>query len=421
MQVIDALTVGPRILAPVEMVESPVWKYKWASLYSGIRFGEEAKSLELLRRARRHWLSHQEQIIVEEDKRLGEWRVHILDTTDYPRAKAATVPRGYAHSAQGMRVGHNLSILSQRVARGSWTLPLEILLIDVGENAGLFGAKQVAEYARRVGWQPNDILAVDAYYTKAPYLRPMNEVGANVLGRAAANRVFYLPPPPYCGRGRPPLKGRKIKLNDGRTLPATDAQEEVNLPDGGTVLISRWDDVRMRGWLSKRLVLYRVIEYRCDGKARYRRPLWLIYVPTEKVAIPSPAEAAAIYDCRFGIEHSLRFFKQELSLTAAQFNGSDALERIALWVELVATAYWQLFALRALADLQEHSLPSRWRNAKLSPRVVRRIALALFNKFGITSPKPKPRGKSPGRAMGTRFAPRKRYRVYRKRKRRVIA
>jgi hypothetical protein len=416
MQIIDALTVGPRILAPVEMVESPLWKYQWASLYSGIRFGEEAKSLEELRRARSNWLGRQEQLI-EQDKRLGEWRVHILDSTDYPRPKAETVRRAYAHSAEGMRVGHNLSILSQRVGSGSWTLPVEILLIDVGENAGEFGASQVAQYAGRVGWQPEDVLAVDAYYTKAPYLKPMQKAGVNVLGRVAANRVFYLPPPPYCGRGRPPQKGRKIKLNDARTLPDADTVEQVKLYDGGRIEISCWEDVRMRGWLTQDLVLYRVIEYRSDGKARYRRPLWLIYIRGEQSERPTPAEASAIYDCRFGIEHSLRFLKQELSLTAAQFNSTDALHRIALWVELVATAYWQLFALRSLVNLKQQSLPRWWRSSKLTPRAVRRLALALFVKFGIDPPKPKPRGKAPGRSKGTRFEPRKRFRVFRRRKR----
>src|SRR5262249_28342729 len=98
------------------------------------------------------------------------------------------------------------------------------------------------------------------------FRRPVHELGLSVLGRVASNRVFYLGPPAYRGFGRPPVRGRKIKLNDARTLPPIDAQDEWKLEAGGRIEVSRWDDVRMRQWPAQQLVLYRVIEYRADGK-----------------------------------------------------------------------------------------------------------------------------------------------------------
>jgi hypothetical protein len=63
------------------------------------------------------------------------------------------------------------------------------------------------------------------------------------------------------------VRGRKIKLNDARTLPQRDAKEEWELENDGRIEVSRWDDVRMRKWLGQRLVLYRVIECRAEGMA----------------------------------------------------------------------------------------------------------------------------------------------------------
>ena len=75
---------------------------------------------------------------------------------------------------------------------GSWYLPLEIGLIPVGQAPTQFGATQVGAYVQRWGWQPDEILAVDAAYTNAPTLRPLVAAGVNTLGRVSSKRVFYL-------------------------------------------------------------------------------------------------------------------------------------------------------------------------------------------------------------------------------------
>jgi hypothetical protein len=174
----------------------------------------------------------------------------------------------------------------------------------------------------------------------------------------------------------------------------------------------------MKGWLSQPLVLYRVIEYRSDKTKRYSRPLWLIYVQG-KGEIPTPSQGQAIYGSRFSIEASIRFMKQELGLIAPQFNGSDAKLRVGLWVELVAQAFWQLFVFKRAAKAQESSLPAWWKSKKLTPGAVRRQALAIMVKSAIQRPKPKVRGKSPGRALGVRFQPRWRFKIFKRRKRRA--
>ena len=171
----------------------------------------------------------------------------------------------------------------------------------------------------------------------------------------------------------------------------------------------------MKQWPTQKLSLYRVIEYKADGKTRYKRPLWLIFVPAAaQLETPTPRQAEAIYDERFSIEHSLRFLKGELGMTAGQFNGQAAEGRVQVWVELAATAFWHLWVLRELAATNTEKLPGWWRSGKWTPGAVKKVAAGLLLGFGWSKPQPKPRGKSPGRVAGTKIAPRKRFKVYRK-------
>lgn len=397
-----------------------MWGYRWSSLYTGIdRASQELAEtisdndwLQELRKQRLAWLASQEKI--EVNPATGQWRVRILDASDYPRPKTRTVKLGYVHGADGMHPGHGLSLLSERVGEGSWTLPLEIGWIPPKSNPITYGVGQLEEFVKRHGWPERQVLVVDAQYTVEPFLNPVHGLGIPVLGRVANNRVFYLPPPPYPGFGRPPVRGRKIKLNDARTLPKIDAKDEWELEGGGRIEVSRWDDVRMRKWPGQRLALYRVIEYKADGKPRYKRPLWLIFVPaSDEIELPTPREAQAIYEERFSVEHSIRFMKGDLGLTCGQFNSAEAEGRVQVWVEMVATAFWFLWALRALAETERENLPGWWRSGKLTPGAVRRLAAGLLLGLGWSKPKPKTRGKSPGRAAGTSFEPRERFKAYR--------
>lgn len=433
LNLIDAITLGPRIACPSELVRSPICGYQLASIYTTLRrVAREAPSqdradrhalsrvLKQLRRARQLWLEQWGEWLDLDAARVGDWNVYVLDATAAPRPKAPTVRRGFAHGVGGMHPGHALSLLSRRVGPGSWTVPLEIEVVPVDERPASFGAEQILAYIRDHGWAPDDLLTVDADYTKVPTLKALLGAGANTLGRISGRRTLYEPPPPPTGkRGRPRVRGRKIKLWDQRTLPEPSCHETVTNEDGRRFEISRFDDVRMGQWPTQSLTLYRVVEYRKDGTRRYKRPMWLIYAGESRA--PTPRAAQAAYAVRFSIEHALRFLKGELGLVVGRFSGAGAVERLALWVELVASAMWQGLALRADLVGEAISLPTPTDAARLTPGAVRRATAAIFLELGLTRPSPLSRGKSPGRAKGTRFEPRKRHRLYRKRKRRKAA
>lgn len=421
LNLIDTLVVGPRPGSPVELTLSELFAYGWSSLYQALRRAEAQLAetidqddwLRRLRAARLSWLADHPPGGRREE--LGPWRVRILDASNYDRPKTRTVEVGYVHGASGMKPGHGLSLLGQRVGEGSWTLPLEIAWFSPQSDPLSFGVAQLTEFVREHGWAPDQVLAVDAQYTVAPFLKPVHALGISLLGRVRNNRCLYLLPPPYRGCGRPAVRGRKIKLNDARTLPAAEASAGWKLKGGGRIEVSRWDDLRMRQWPEQPLTLYRVIEYQADGRRRYQRPLWLMWVPApSQTEAPTLRQAEAIYDERFSIEHSIRFLKGELGATGGQFNGEAAEGRVQVWVEMVATAFWLLWVLRELAKANTVKLPGWWRSGKLTPGAVRRMAAGLLMGFGWSKPQPEPRGKSPGRVTGTTFKPRKRFRVYRK-------
>jgi len=436
LNAIDAIAVGQRIGTAGEVARSPLFGFALATLYTALRSAAQTQrggqrnrrelkhalkhALKRLRRARLLWLDAWAERFTVPDTEFGPWRLRVLDATNYPRPKAPTVERGYAHGAAGMGVGHALSVLSERVAAGSWVVPLEIEVVPVGEAPSAFGARQIVEFVHTQGWDSDEMLAVDAGYTNVPTLRPMVEAGALLLGRISGRRVLFRPPPPRTGkRGRPAVRGAKIKLWDQRTLPSPGLEEAFELDGKRRFEVARYDDVRMRSWPEQRLTLYRIVEYRADGRRRFKRPLWLIYAGS--VAAPSPRAARALYGARYGIEHSFRFLKGELGLVSGQFNGDSALGREALWVELVATAFWELFALRGAIVGETAPGSDSTTVPHVTPGAARKQALGIFVELGITRPKPTPRGKSPGRAEATTLERRRRYKVFRKRKRKRAA
>ena len=86
-------------------------------------------------------------------------------------------------------------------------------------------------------------------------------------------------------------------------------------------------------------------------------------------------------------------------------------------MQIVQLAYVQLWLTRDLAQ----ALPQPWerylpqsQSQTASPSVAQRDFERIIRKIGTPALPPQPRGKSPGRATGTRLPPRKRHPVVKK-------
>src|SRR5262249_56876963 len=121
---------------------------------------DEDDWLRRLRAARMSWLKAHPP--PKRRKELGPWRVRILDASNYDRPKTRTVEVGYVHGASGMKPGHGLALLGERVGEGSWTLPLEIAWFGPRSDPLSFGAEQLEQFVKQHGWSPDQVLAVDA-------------------------------------------------------------------------------------------------------------------------------------------------------------------------------------------------------------------------------------------------------------------
>ncbi|WP_052567879.1 hypothetical protein [Ktedonobacter racemifer] len=156
------------------------------------------------------------------------------------------------------------------------------------------------------------------------------------------------------------------------------------------------------------LTVFRVLRLHVQESRRERRESWFVWIGSTPLALE---EVVGSYQRRFSHEHTYRFLKQDLLWTKARVRTPEQFER---WSLLVATAMNQLVLARhgGLALYR----PWEARRSVLTPRQVRRLMPAILMQVGVGTPTqpPKPRGKSPGRARGTRLIPRSRFDVVRK-------
>ena len=301
LNLVDALTVGPRPVSAVETTLSPAWNFNFCNFYvalkrSGKRLADNICDnywLQDFRRARLEWLNAEER--VPPNMATGKWQVLILDASDYPRPKMETVRIRLVHSAEGLKKGDGLSIFSERVGEGICTLALKIGWIPPDSPPITYGAAQIEEFIKRAGWKQTQVLVADARHTVEPFLETVNQLKVPILGRVAGSRTFYKPRDECRGIGLPRVRGHKIQLNDDQTLPAEYIRAEWQTGRNTRFDVRLWDDVRVRQWSDKSLSIYRVIEYRADRQPRFKPPLWLLFVAGGPGGDqPSPREAQSI-------------------------------------------------------------------------------------------------------------------------------
>jgi hypothetical protein len=168
--------------------------------------------------------------------------------------------------------------------------------------------------------------------------------------------VFYQCPAPSeipPGKGHPLWYGERFDLKDQQTWhqPSGVDQTSYKTCRGRTVTvtITAWQNMLMRG--SKALpthqspfTLLRIVSTDEAGEPMYK-PMWLIVMGQQR-SETSSVQAQIGYRQRFDLEHTFRFGKQKLLLSA--FETPDA-EHEQQWIHLVMLAYVELWAAHAIA------------------------------------------------------------------------
>jgi hypothetical protein len=340
-----------------------------------------------------------------------------LDASTWPRPAATTSrERTYAHRVaigmpqRGVVAGWEYQwLVAVPEAQGSWVLPLDVR--RRGPTAGTATTLAIAQLRDALADRPpqvaRPVVTLDSGYD--PIALTKAQLGADLVVRLAAHRVFFRAPPPPAGRGRPRRHGAPFRCKDAATWGTPDRQAERADPDYGQVAVAVWGGLHAKTAADTPLTVIRVQVERLPRRPRPPAPLWLVWIGG-----PLPADLHQIwrwYLRRFAVEHGFRFAKHDLGWTTGRPGAPEAADR---WTWLVAVAVWELWLARPLVADQrlpwDRPLPAD----RLTPGRVRRAVPALLARVGTPARPPHPRGKAPGRQPGQCPGPRPRFPVVRR-------
>ena len=396
LELIDAVAQTPRPHAPAEL--SLAMQRHWTSLYAALRHGDiDLDELRpLLATTAASAAPH----------RVAGCRVVLFDHTGFPRPAARTVAdreRSPGPNAV-LQVGHRYSWLSQLVdADSSWLAPLDVERIGPGDKPVGIALTQLARLAQS---SAEPLIGVgDREYGVDDLLRVIPKlpgVPITTVTRVRSNLVFYQAPPPrqVGQRGRTRLDGARVQLNDPTTWPTPEWQEEARTETGERIVRQGWGNWRRRGIPGVAVQLVQVRVLRADGAPKYKQALWLMVV-----GALAGAQAAPLYQPRWREETWHRQAKDLFGWSRAQLGDVARQDR---WTWVVLLAAWQLLLARDLA----RDCRRPWERAAGAGPVplarVQRDYGRILAQFGLRVAAPKPRGKAPGRPVGTRLEPKAR-------------
>ena len=364
-----------------------------------------------------------------------------IDATPYPRPDAECSPeREHVHHDACRFDGARKSIPGweyQFVAavghlRTAWTA-----LIDVERTAKASRTSQTARQVRnllrrlRVSGQASGrgapLVICDAGYSAAALTAALAGQPVHLLVRLPAKSVLYGDPVPWPGRrGRPRRHGIPVTCHNEPAAANPEPDESLLLPDTphyGTVRVDAWHSVHPvvhgdRGWFKDnwhgelpvlRGTLLRVLVDHLPGGRPPHKTMWLWH------AGPAPLSADELwraYLARFDEEHTFRFLKGSLGLTAAKVRTPGQADR---WVRLIMAACAQLLIARTdTADLRRPWEKPPGPGRPLTPGRVRRGFPNIRRHIGTPAHVAKPGRPGPGRPKGTTRGPAPRYPIPKK-------
>lgn len=396
-ELIDAVLSNQRIASFPELTLSPVHRRQWHSAYAALENGEQDVD----------WLHRYfcKQVPAE------VVTVFALDSSVWCHARARTLEHLlYEYSPTpsiktSIVRGHPYSLLCWiPEARRSWALPINTARITTAVDAVETGVTQVTWLCERRSESVGvDVIVCDRRYGNHRFLGGLARADCAVLVRLRCNRVLYGPPPPYGGRGRPPVHGQRFAFKDPDTWhePVTDVELETG--DWGQVRLRRWDDLHAKQDADT------VFSVLCCEVHRERdtppKPLWLAYRPAPE----RDFDLETIwrwFPMRWPIEPAFRFRKERLHWTTPQFQQTTRCDR---WTTLVDIAYWMLYLGRDA--VQDCRLPWQQPLKVMTPGRVLQGFQTLFSQIGTPTRPVQTRGKSPGWPKGRKRAPPKRFKT----------
>jgi hypothetical protein len=240
----DALCLTGGVSSFPYLSQAKPFRRQWPSLYKGLERGRLDEA----------WLTGYlaQQVPAEGVQYLS------LDSTLWARPSARTMEdRQYVHqpsrAADGGQVGigYPYSLLDWvPEAHRSWSLSVSVKRIPSAMTASEMGAQQIKAFNRSRAEQTAvlDIVAADAFYGNANFLRFLQGERSGTVVRLRRDRVLYRAPetPGKRHRGRPHIHGERFAFKDPDTWGEPDESVTLEHPHFGQVQLERWNNLHGR-------------------------------------------------------------------------------------------------------------------------------------------------------------------------------
>ncbi len=363
-----------------------------------------------------------------------------IDATPYPRPDAECSPgREHVHHDACRCDGTRKTIPGweyQFVAavghlRTAWTALIDVERTTKATRTSLT-ARQVMNLLRRLhavghahGAAP--LVILDAGYSAAALTAALAGQPVHLLIRLPSGSVLYGDPVTWRGRnGRPPRHGIPVTCHNDPAAAGPEPDESLVLPHTphyGTVRVDAWRPVHPvvhgdRGWFKDnwhgelpvlRGTLLRVLVDHLPGGRTPHKTMWLWHAGPAPLSLD---ELWRAYLARFDEEHTYRFLKGTLGLTAAKVRTPGQADR---WVRLIMAAYAQLLLARPhTPDLRRAWEKPPGPGRPLTPGRVRRGFPNIRRQIGTPAHVGKPARPGPGRPKGTTRGPAPRHPIPKK-------
>jgi DDE superfamily endonuclease len=399
---VDALLTEDRARSFPELSLSPHFERKWSSLYASLKDGDINQD-----RLRNVFVSH----LPQPEKGSDLWIA--IDASGIARPKSVT---SEDRSAQHM---HNLPKCKKPITYGwqfstvvalpptpsSWTYTLDQQRVATSTTAAQVAMKQLQALVPLL--PQSTVRVLDRGYDSLWFWCQCSALPPKgTLIRLKDNRRFYrVAPPPTGKRGAPRKDGEKLQPKDASTHGKPDGQWEGTDHKERLVQLSWWKHLHVKDARDLDLTVIRVTRPHATNAERDPRVSWFVWIG-KLLTDAELVQIALGYVKRFSEEHGYRFDKQMLLWEKPHLRTPTQFER---WSQIVAIVRNHLVLARDLVEAELRPWENKQRPS--TPQQVRRAMSKLLPHLGTPARPPQPRGKSPGRAKGTKMGKRTRFPV----------
>lgn len=400
---VDALLTEDRARSFPELSLSPSFERRWPSLYEGLEDGsiDQRRLCQVFTR-----------FLPENMREQSLWVGIDVSGIARPRSRTSA-----DRSAQHV---HNLPECKKPVTYGwqfstavalpptssSWTYALSEQRVTTQTTPAQVALEQMKQLVPLL--PAETIFVLDRGYDSTWFWCQCSGLpNRGTLIRLKSNRCFYRSAPPRTGkRGGPRKDGEKLRPDDPATHANLDGTWEGTDEHERPVRLRWWKHLHVKDARYLDLTVIRVQRPHASNTERDPRVSWFVWIGDPEA---DPVSIALGYVRRFSHEHGYRFQKQSLLWDRPRLRTPEQFER---WTHLVAIAHNHLVLAKEMVE--PHLRPWENRHRPATPQQVHRAMGAFLPRLGTPARPPQPRGKSPGRAKGTRIGKAPRFSVVKK-------